>query len=486
MAGERRQPLSQLVEAVAPAQVLGDSSVEIGELAYRAHDVVPGALFLCVRGARADGHDFAPLALERGAVALLVERPLDFRVPQVVVPNARIAMPRLADEFFGRPSAELDVLGVTGTNGKTTTAFLLYEILLAAGRSPGLLGTIESRVGGERRPAVRTTPESVDLQRTLREMLDTGNRSCALEATSHGSELGRLDRVRFRALAFTNLTQDHLDFHGDMERYFAAKRRLFGDAPAAAVNIGDPWGRRLADELRREARAALVTYGFAEDADVRPVGLELDSRGARFRVDGIDVATHLRGRFNVENALAALCLARLARVEGEAIAAGLAAARGVPGRFEPVDEGQAFTVVVDYAHTPDSLATALANARELAGGRVVCVFGCGGDRDRAKRPLMGRVAAERSDVAIVTSDNPRSEDPRAIVEEVLAGAQGRLEVELDRRAAIERAVEEARSGDVVLIAGKGHEQGQEVAGETRPFDDRRVAREALRQLRSRA
>ena len=402
-------------------------------------------------------------------------------MPQLVVEDARRAMPLAADEFFGRPTEQLEVAGVTGTNGKTTTAFLLFAILAAAGRRPGLLGTIESRVGGERRPAIRTTPEAIDLQRTFREMLDAGDRSAAVEATSHGSELGRLDRVRFSALVFTNLTQDHLDFHGTLERYFDAKRRLFTEArPPAAVNVGDEHGRRLADELR--GHNELVTFGLVDDAELRPEELELGPRGAHLRAGGIELETRLRGRFNVENVLGAVAAARLLGIDDDAIAYGVRELRGVPGRFEAVDEGQPFAVLVDYAHTPDSLENVLRTARDLAQNRVICVFGCGGDRDRGKRPLMGRIATELADLAIVTSDNPRSEEPEAIIAEILEGTGSEAEVEPDRREAIARAVAQAGEGDVVVIAGKGHEQGQQFADRTIPFDDREVAREALRRL----
>jgi UDP-N-acetylmuramoyl-L-alanyl-D-glutamate--2,6-diaminopimelate ligase len=370
---------------------------------------------------------------------------------------------------------------VTGTNGKTTTAFLLYSILAAGGRRPGLLGTIESRVGGERRPALRTTPEAIDLQRSFREMLDSGDRSCALEATSHGSELGRLDRVRFSALVFTNLTQDHLDFHGTIERYFDAKRRLFTEErPPAAINVGDPYGRRLAEELQGHDR--LVTFGFADDAQLRPGALDLGPRGARFTAGGLELETRLRGRFNVENVLGAVAAAHLLGIDDDVIRRGVKELRGVPGRFEAVDEGQPFAVLVDYAHTPDSLENVLRTARDLAQNRLICVFGCGGDRDRGKRPLMGRIASELADLAIVTSDNPRSEEPEAIIGEIVAGAGGDVEVEPDRREAIARAIDTAQDGDVVVIAGKGHEQGQQFADRTVPFDDRDVAREALRRL----
>ncbi|HSC50484.1 MAG TPA: UDP-N-acetylmuramoyl-L-alanyl-D-glutamate--2,6-diaminopimelate ligase [Gaiellaceae bacterium] len=472
--------IDALIAALAPLEVVGRAPVEIRDLAYDARAVEPGTLFFCVPGSRADGHDFAGQAVGAGAVALVVERPLDVPVPQLVVESTRAAMPVAADELFGRPTEQLRVAGVTGTNGKTTTAFLLYAILAAAGRRPGLLGTIESRVGGERRPAIRTTPEAIDLQRAFREMLDAGDRTAAVEATSHGSALGRLERVRFSALVFTNLTQDHLDFHGTLEAYFDAKRRLFTEArPPAAVNVGDEHGRRLAEELR--GRQELLTFGLVDDAELRADELELGARGARFRAGGIELETRLRGRFNVANVLGAVAAARLLGIDDDAIAYGVKELRGVPGRFEAVDEGQPFAVLVDYAHTPDSLENVLRTARDLAQNRVICVFGCGGDRDRGKRPLMGRIAAELADVAIVTSDNPRSENPEAIIAEILAGA-GDAEVEPDRRAAIARAVEEADEGDVVVIAGKGHEQGQQFADRTIPFDDREVAREALRRL----
>jgi len=472
--------IDSLISALAPREVVGHAPVEIRDLAYDARAVEPGSLFFCVPGERADGHDFAPQAVEAGAVALVVERALDVAVPQLVVESARNAMPVAADEFFGRPTEQLQVAGVTGTNGKTTTAFLLYAILAAARRRPGLLGTIESRVGGERRPAIRTTPEAIDLQRAFREMLDAGDRSAAVEATSHGSALGRLECVRFRALVFTNLTQDHLDFHGTLEEYFDAKRRLFTEArPPAAVNVGDDHGRRLADELR--GRQELLTFGVANDAEIRADELELSPRGARFRAGGIELETRLRGRFNVENVLGAVAAARLLGIDDDAIAYGVKELRGVPGRFEAVDEGQPFAVLVDYAHTPDSLENVLRTARDLAQNRVICVFGCGGDRDRGKRPLMGRIASDLADVAIVTSDNPRSEEPDAIIAEILTGA-GDAEVEPDRREAIASAVEAAGEGDVVVIAGKGHEQGQQFADRTIPFDDREVARDALRRL----
>jgi UDP-N-acetylmuramoyl-L-alanyl-D-glutamate--2,6-diaminopimelate ligase len=460
--------LTELLDPLAPVQVIGDPAVEIADLAYDSRAVPSGSLFFCVPGGTTDGHEFADRVVEAGASALVVARPVSERVPQIVVADVRRSMALAAAEFFGRPTEELEVAAVTGTNGKTTTTFLLHSVLAAAGRRPGLLGTIESRVGDERRPAVRTTPEAIDLQRTFREMLEAGNRSVALEATSHGSVQNRLLGTRLRCLVFTNLSQDHLDFHGTMEDYYEAKRRLFTETmPAAAVNLGDAYGRRLAEELR-PLGGRLVTFGFADDADLQPGELEVNTR--------------LRGRFNVENVLGAIAAGRLLGIDDETIVAGIEGLEGVPGRFESVDEGQPFTVLVDYAHTPEALENVLRAARDLDTGRLICVFGCGGDRDRGKRPVMGSLAGELADLAIVTSDNPRSEDPRAIIDEILAGAEGELEVEPDRREAIARAVEEAQPGDVVLIAGKGHEQGQQFRDRTVPFDDREVAREALRRL----
>jgi UDP-N-acetylmuramoyl-L-alanyl-D-glutamate--2,6-diaminopimelate ligase len=465
--------LERLVTALAPLEVRGGAPTDVTDLAYDTRAVVPGALFFCVPGQRADGHEFAADAVERGATALVVERPLDLRVPQLVVTSARAAMPVAADEFFERPTEELLLAGVTGTTGKTTTSYLLWSIFEAAGMRPGLIGTIESRVGGEAQPAVRTTPEAIDLQRSFRAMLDAGDRSCVMEATSHGSELKRLERVRFKALAFTNLSQDHLDFHDSMESYFEAKRRLFTDhepPPAAAVNVGSEWGRRLAEELQRLDLAPVLTYGSVPDA-------ELNSHPALER-------SRLVGSFNVENVLAAAAISRLVGVPDDAVVAGVAEVSGVPGRFEAVDVGQPFTVVVDYAHKPGALEAVLRTARELTRGRLICVVGAGGDRDRGKRPIMGRVATELADLTIVTSDNPRSEEPLAIIEEIVAGVVGPAEVEPDRRAAIAAALGQAGEGDVVVIAGKGAEQGQEFADRKVPFDDREVAREELRRLRA--
>ena len=442
--------IERLSEALAATSVLHSAALEITDLAYDTRTVSPGALFFCVRGGQVDRHDLAAEAVERGAVALVVEHEVDVPVPQLVVSDARHAMAPAAVAFFADPSHGLDVFAVTGTAGKTTTVYLLDSILRVAGRRPGLMTNIERRVGDERRPAALNTPEAIDLQRLFRAMLDAGDRSCAMEATSIASAKGRLAETRFAVLVFTNLTQDHLDFHGTMEQYYAAKRALFDQAERAVVNVGDPWGQRLAKDLPG-ART------FTPD----------DTLG------GIELK--LRGRFNRANALGAIWAARELGVDEAAIRSGIEGLAGVPGRFESVEAGQPFTVIVDYAHTPDSLENVLRTAREL-GGRLTVVFGAGGDRDRDKRPLMGRIAAELADRAIVTTDNPRSEDPAEIARAV---AHGALEIVLDRRAAIETALADARDGDVVVIAGKGADTEMELADRRVPFDDRAVAREVL-------
>jgi UDP-N-acetylmuramoyl-L-alanyl-D-glutamate--2,6-diaminopimelate ligase len=428
----------------------GAPSLEIRDLAYDPRTVVPGSLFFCIPGSRVDGHDLAAEAVAAGAVALVVERPVVADVPQLTVPSVRAAMGPAAVLFFGDPSRELEVAAVTGTNGKTTTAFLLRSILDEAGRKPALLTNIERRIGGEAHATGLNTPESIDLQRLFRAMLDAGDRSCVMEATSIAGVKGRLAGTRFAVLVFTNLTQDHLDFHGTMEEYYAAKRALFDQSERAVVNVGDEWGTRLAAELAN-ART------FTPDDDI-PFDLKL------------------RGRFNRANALGAMWAARELGVDDQAIARGVERLQGVPGRFESVEVGQSFTVIVDYAHTPDSLVNVLQAARGLGDGRVIVVFGAGGDRDREKRPMMGRAAAENSDRAIVTTDNPRTEDPAAIAEQV---AHGKLEIVLDRRSAIETALADAQPGDVVVIAGKGADTEMELAGRSVPFDDRAVVREVL-------
>jgi UDP-N-acetylmuramoyl-L-alanyl-D-glutamate--2,6-diaminopimelate ligase len=470
---------------VIPTAPAAAADVEVGALAYDNRAVTPGTLFFCVPGFTRDGHDFAEEAIARGAVALVVERPLGTAVPEVEVKSVRAAMAPAAAAFYGDPTRELETVGVTGTNGKTTTAFLVRALLEAAGRQTGLLGTVKSVIGGREHEVVRTTPEAIDLQRTFREMLDHGDAACVMEVSSHALELRRADAIHFAAGIFTNLTQDHLDFHPTMEDYWGAKRRLFVEATPrhAVVNIDDPYGARLAAELD-----APITFALDDPAATyRATAVETGLTGSRFTVDGpdgrIELTSPLRGRFNVYNVLGALATVMALGVPLQTAAEAIATAGQVPGRFETVDEGQPFAVVVDYAHTPDSLENVLKTARTLTQARVLVVFGAGGDRDRAKRPLMGEIAKRLADRVIVTSDNPRSEDPDAIIDEILAGIEARQNVEhdADRRRAIASAIASAEPGDVVVIAGKGHEQGQEFDGGRKiPFDDVSVARQALR------
>jgi UDP-N-acetylmuramoyl-L-alanyl-D-glutamate--2,6-diaminopimelate ligase len=457
----------------------GAPEVEISSLAYSSQSVTPGALFFCVPGFRSDGHDFAPTAVERGAVALVCQRPLGLGVPEVLVPDVRAAMGPAAARFYGDPTAELDVVGITGTNGKTTTAFLVRHLLEAGGRSCGLLGTVKRVVGGVEEEVERTTPEAIDLQATFRRMIDGGDRACAMEVSSHALELGRVGGIRFACRVFTNLTQDHLDFHVTMDAYFEAKRRLFRESGIAVVNLDDEYGRRIAGEIE------CVTFAVDHEADYRARDVEFDLMGSRFTCQTpagtLELESPLPGVFNVENVLAAVAVARSLDVPGARIEQALPEFGRVPGRFEPVNEGQEFGVLVDYAHTPDSLENVLRAAREVTRGRLHVVFGAGGDRDRGKRPLMGAAAQRLADRVLVTSDNPRNEAPEAIIDQVMEGAGPDAEREVDRRRAIARAVETAERGDVIVIAGKGHEQGQEFEnGRKEPFDDVAVARDALR------
>ena len=464
--------LSELVAAVAdrPAfrelVVTGSPEVEISRAVADSRRMSSGALFCCVPGVRHDGHDYAAAAIASGAVALLVERPLGLDVPQLVVSSVRAAMGPLAAELAGRPSEQLSIVGVTGTNGKTTTVHLLSAILESAGRSCGVIGTLTGP---------RTTPEAPELQERLAELRDEGRVAVAMEVSSHALDLHRVDGTRFRVAVFTNLSRDHLDYHHDMASYFQAKARLFEPdlSDLAVLNLDDPHGRLLRDA----ASIPSVGYSMADAED-----LILDVDGSWFRWRGVAVHIGLAGRFNVANALAAATAAAELGITPEQVAAGLAAAGSVPGRFERIDVGQPFLAAVDYAHTPDGLEQLLLTARELAvTGRVVLVFGAGGNRDVTKRPEMGEVGARLADIVFVTTDNPRDEDPAVIISEVVSGMNDPrdLRIEPDRRAAITKAVALARAGDVVLIAGKGHETTQTIGTLVTPFDDRVVLRAAL-------
>ena len=465
---------------------------------YDSRRVKPGSVFVALPGQKADGAAFAPQAVAAGAVAVLSERAAatDARVPWIVVPNARLALGHLAAEFFGHPSRRMKVVGITGTNGKTTTSYLMQSIFESAGIRCGLMGTVTYRIGDREIAATRTTPEAPEVQGFMRQMVDAGCGACVMEVSSHALAMHRVDGIRFAAGIFTNLTRDHLDFHQDMESYFAAKRRLFEMLPVdspAVVNMDDPRGASLVD-----IAGWPVTYGINRDADVTPGPLNFGLEGLTFDIRMPQGTAHVKsrlvGRPNVYNILAATGTAAWLGLRIREIEEGLQKLGGVPGRFELVSaRGDDITVVVDYAHTDDALRNLLETARPLASRRLVTVFGAGGDRDRTKRPLMGMVAARLSDVVVITSDNPRTEDPMRIIEEVKLGAepetrQGNAQVVVipDRRDAILQAIDRASVGDVVLIAGKGHEKYQEVAGRVTPFDDVAVAREALEARREKS
>jgi len=467
--------LAEVVRAIGPEAVLLGDTAAVEQFVVRGidHDsrrIAGGALFACVRGVHADGHDHAAEAVARGAAALLVERDVDLGVPQVRVRNVRAALGAAAACCWGRPSDHLDVVGVTGTNGKTTVTALVASILRADGRPTSTLGTLSG---------VRTTPEAPELQRHLAGRVAAGDRAVAMEVSSHALPLGRVNGTRFSAAAFTNLSRDHLDFHGTMEAYFTAKASLFDPSrtPVAVVDVDGPYGARLAEVA--EQRGLTVRRVRRTDAEVVSMTPSLTT----FRWQARTVRLPLAGAHNVANAIVAAATAEALGVDTETIAAGLSAAVTPPGRFEPVDVGQSFGVVVDYAHTPDALDSVLGAARELVGpaNRVIVVFGCGGDRDPGKRAPMGEVASRRADVVIITSDNPRGESPATIAGQVRSGAVvgSPPVVELDRRRAIAAAVRIAESGDVVVIAGKGHETTQQIGAETLEFDDRVVARQEL-------
>jgi UDP-N-acetylmuramoyl-L-alanyl-D-glutamate--2,6-diaminopimelate ligase len=474
-------PLVRLADlaALVGGELRGDPETFVRDAAYDSRAVVPGCVFFCVPGATVDGHAFAPAAFAAGAKAFVVERPVPVDAPQIVAGSVRAAMGPIAAELFGHPARSLTLVGVTGTNGKTTITYLLEGVFRAAGLVPGVLGTTGLRIDGAPGPLARTTPEAPDTQRLLARMVAAGVEVVALEASSHALAQRRLDGIQVDVALFTNLSQDHLDFHATMEAYFEAKADLFTPAHAheGVVNVDDDYGRRLVVS----PAIPLRTYGLDNDADVRGTDLMVDAEGVGFTVAGVPVRSALRGRFNASNCLGAFTVGLALGTAPEVIARGLASVRLVPGRMEPVEAGQAFAVVVDYAHTPDSILHVLRGARALAAGQVIVVFGCGGDRDRAKRPFMGRAATENADLTIVTSDNPRHEDPDVIIAEIVGGipAGRRYLVEPDRRKAIAEAVHVATPGDVIVIAGKGHETTQTIGEDIRPFDDRTVAREAI-------
>ncbi|MFA4873764.1 MAG: UDP-N-acetylmuramoyl-L-alanyl-D-glutamate--2,6-diaminopimelate ligase [bacterium] len=494
--------LAELIRDIEVREVRGSAEVEVKDLAYDASSAAPGDCFVAIKGSKRDGIEFAPDAVARGAVAVVSERPAELcgDAVNVIVENARRALGMMSARMQGDPSAEMTLVGVTGTNGKTTTTYLLESIFAAFGRSPGVIGTVEYRYAGRRIPAPHTTPQSLDLQRLLGSMRDAGCRACAMEVSSHALTQDRVAGCRFDAGIFTNLTPEHLDYHNGMEEYFAAKAILFekilseGGKPAAfaAINADDPYGL----ELARRCPVPVTLFGLKNRGDVMASNMKFDASGLRMRVEtphgSFQCRSRLCGSFNAQNILAATAAAIGLGIPLEKIAQGIEGVASVPGRFESVKNNRGLLALVDYAHTPDALDNALSHAKELVGGkggRLIAVFGCGGDRDRKKRPLMGRAAASLADVVIVTSDNPRSESPETIIEEILPGVResaprfaGEIgyEVIADRREAIGRAVSIARAGDVLVVAGKGHEDYQLMGDKRLHFDDREVLAEFLK------
>ncbi|WP_239617369.1 UDP-N-acetylmuramoyl-L-alanyl-D-glutamate--2,6-diaminopimelate ligase [Cohnella mopanensis] len=489
--------LYELSQQLLVCRIVGDPSLIVQSLESDSRKIKEGCLFICLPGHTVDGHDYAAQAISKGAAALLTNRELPISAPQLIVPNSRQALAQLADFFYGRPSHKLRPIGITGTNGKTTTSYLVEQIWSDAGVSAGVIGTIETRFGGRSLPMSGTTPDVLELQQIFHSMVEAGTDRCVMEVSSHALEQGRVKGCHFKTAIFTNLTQDHLDYHGTMEAYEAAKGLFFSrlgntyadrieDRSFAVLNSDDEASVRYA----KLTSAEVVTYGIDQAAHIKASNVQITASGTSFELETFcgnrQVHLKLVGKFNVYNALAALGAALCEGIELDDALRSLERIDGVPGRVEPVNEGQPYAVIVDYAHTPDGLENVLSMVNELATGKVICVFGCGGDRDKTKRPIMGKIAAELANQLIVTSDNPRTEEPLSILGDIEDGlkeagvAQDRYVLEPNRRTAIEKAVEMASPGDVVLIAGKGHETYQIIGGVTHDFDDRLVAKEAIR------
>ena len=450
--------------------------------------VVSGSLFICVKGYTVDGHDFAQAAADLGAAAILAEKPVDATVPVILVNDTKRAMAVLADTFYGHPTRKLTLVGITGTNGKTTTSHLIEKLLNDQGKKTGLIGTMYTKIGSEIAETKNTTPDSVTLQKIFSRMVESGVDAAVMEVSSHALELGRVHRSDYDIAVFTNLTQDHLDFHGTMERYKHAKTLLFSQlgnsfdkAKFAVINRDD----EAAEDFIHATAATVITYGIDHDADVRAKDISITASGTRFTLlagnEMKEMKLQLVGKFNIYNTLAAVATGLCMGMELNAIIESLAEVKGVPGRFELVNEGQDFTVIVDYAHTPDSLENVLRTVNEFAAGNTFVVVGCGGDRDRTKRPIMAQIGCRFADVPVFTSDNPRSEDPADILADMVKGVEGKdFQVIADRREAINWAIRQAKANDVIMIAGKGHETYQQIGTEKFDFDDREVAREAIR------
>ena len=494
--------LRQLLRAVGPVKITGSAETDVTGLAYDSRRVERGMAFFAIRGFVRDGHDFIPQAVARGAACIVVEKPaalippVPSTIPIIEVTSSRKALAMAAAEFYDHPSKRMRIIGVTGTNGKTTTTHLIRTLLSAGGRKIGLIGTIHNIVDDQERPVERTTPESSDLQQLFRQMVEAGSYAATFEVSSHALELHRVDSCEFDIGVLTNVTQDHLDFHRTFDQYMKAKMKLFarvgqaydgapkGGPKAAVINADDP----NHESFVKVCRVPVITYALTKPADLKADDVVVEAGGVSFTVEAggkrVPVGLRLTGRFNVCNALAAMGVGLVEGLSVQEMADILATAEAVPGRLERVDVGQDFAVVVDYAHSPDGLENLLQTARDFARGRVILVFGCGGDRDRKKRPIMGEIAGRYADYAIITSDNPRSEDPQAIIREIEVGIEARpprwgYHAVADREQAIREAIGRARKGDVVVIAGKGHETYQIFRDRTIHFDDREVARQAL-------
>ncbi len=489
-----------LLQGVPYRAAGGDWEAVIGGIAYDSRRVKPGDLFVAVRGFKTDGHEYIRQALESGAAAVVMERKVNLpaRVPWAVVDDSRRALALFSARFFGNPAAQMGMIGVTGTNGKTTTTNLIVAVLEAAGQKTGLIGTIHNRIGAKILPVKHTTPESTDLQKLLADMVAGGTDTCVMEISSHALALHRVDGCEFDIAVLTNFTQDHLDFHRDMEDYLDAKLKLFTGLAApgrktgnkiAVINADDNRAARFVDAAGNGNQ--VCTYGIKAPADARAVDITVGVRGTGFTVEGkwgrCRLELKITGLFNVYNALAAFTTAAVLGIAPEVIKRALENTRGVPGRFEVMNEGQNFTVIVDYAHTPDGLKKVLKTARRITKGKLITVFGCGGDRDATKRPLMGEITGRYSDFIVVTSDNPRTEDPLKIIAQIKTGLEKEAPaagwvIEPDRREAIRWAVKKARAGDTVVIAGKGHEDYQEIGSSRFAFDDRREAAAAIKEI----
>ena len=478
--------LSELLDGIETVEVTGDTSGEISGIVYDSRRAVPGSLFVALHGEKADGAAYIEDASQRGAAAVVSQSPCAFggNFPCVQVADARLALAQLAAAFYKNPSARLCTVGITGTNGKTTVSFMLREIFKAAGRRPGLLGTVRYEIGDRVIPASRTTPESLDLQAMFAQMERAGCDSAVMEVSSHALAQHRVDGLLYDAAIFTNLTQDHLDYHGTLEEYFIVKSRLFNQVRQfAIINCDDPWGKRLLSE--KQFLKGLVSYGFEDGAAVRGLNPVTDTNGSRMHVQSpwgeTEIILQLIGRFNLYNALAAFAAAAALGIPLPIIAKALSEMQCVPGRLEAVPNNKGKRVFVDYAHTDDALRNVLETLREITSGKLVVVFGCGGNRDKGKRPLMGKVAARIADYSIITNDNPRNEVPEKIAADIAGGfdSERKFEIVLDRKAAIARGLELVGRKDILLVAGKGHETYQEFNGAIFPFDDREAVREAL-------